>query len=87
MATFFGDCQPAGTSYYANVVKQLWDAIEEKRRGKLAPGVILLHDKAPVHKSRVAQVQAVKSPAIQCSPQAPSDYHLFRNLKSLISGR
>ena len=29
--------------------------IKEKRRGKLAAGVILLHDNAPVHKSRVAQ--------------------------------
>ena len=37
--------------YYANVIKQLRVAIKEKRRGKLAAGVLLLHDNAPVHKS------------------------------------
>ena len=68
------DYKPAGTSitgeYYVNVIKQLRVAIKEKRRGKLAAGVLLLHDNAPVHKSRVAQVQvrAVKSPAIQSRP-------------------
>ena len=53
------DYKPAGTSiteeYYANVIKQLRVAIKEKRRGKLAAGILLLHDNAPVHKSRVAQ--------------------------------
>ena len=72
------DYKPAGTSvtreYYANVIKQLRVAIKEKRRGKLAAGVLLLHDNAPVHiqsctsgYSRM-QVQAVKSPAIQSRP-------------------
>ena len=49
------DYKPAGTSitgeYYANVIKQLRVAIKEKQRGKLAAGVLLLHDNAPVHKS------------------------------------
>ena len=49
------DYKPAGTSitgeYYANVIKQLRIAIKEKRRGKLAAGVLLLHDNATVHKS------------------------------------
>ena len=53
------DYKPAGTSitgeYYANIIKQLRVAIKKKRRGKLAAGVLLLHDNAPVHKSRVAQ--------------------------------
>ena len=52
------DYKPAGTSiteeYYANVIKQLRVAIKEKRRGKLAAGVLLLHDNAPVHKFRIA---------------------------------
>ena len=47
------DYKPAGISitgeYYANVIKQLRVAIKEKRRGKLAAGVLLLHDNAPVH--------------------------------------
>ena len=91
------DYKPAGTSitgeYYANVIKQLRVAIKEKRRGKLyiAAGVLLLHDNAPVHKSRVAQgaiheckfehLNHLHSPDL-----APSDYYLFRNLKSHLHG-
>ena len=73
------DYKPSGTSitgeYYANVIKQLRVAIKEKRRGKLAAGVLLLHDNAPVHKSRVAQAavreckfEQLKSPTIQSRP-------------------
>lgn len=40
--------------YYASILKWLQEAIKEKRRGKLTKGVLLLHDNAPVHKSRVA---------------------------------
>ena len=86
MATLFWDSKgiilidykPADTSitgeYYANVIKQLRVAIKEKWRGKLAAGVLVLHDNAPVHKSRVAQVaisecvRAVNSSAIQSRP-------------------
>ena len=59
------DYKPAGTSitgeYYANVIKQLWVAIKEKRRGKLVAGVLRLHDNAPVHKSRVATEAATEA--------------------------
>ena len=45
------DYKPAGTSitgeYYANVIKQLKVAIKEKRRGKLAAGVLLLSRPGP----------------------------------------
>ena len=83
MATVFWiiliDYKPAGTSvtgeYYANVIKQLRVAIKEKRRGKLAAGVLLLHDNAPAHKSRVAQAaireckfEQLNHPAIQSRP-------------------
>ena len=57
------DYKPAGTSitgeYYANVIKQLRVAIKEKRRGKLAAGVLLLHDNSPVHKSRVESLSSL----------------------------
>ena len=83
------DYKPAGTSITgkndANVIKQLRVAIKEKRRGKLAVGVLLLHDNAPVHKSRVAQAaireymykfEQLNHPPY--SPDlAPSDYYLF----------
>ena len=90
------DYKPAGTSvtgeYYANVIKQLWVAIKEKRRGKLAASVLLLHDNAPVHKSRVAQaaIHECKFEQLNHPPYspdlAPSDYYLFRNLKSHLHG-
>ena len=89
------DYKPAGTSitgtYYANVIKQLRVAIKEKRRRKLA-GVLLLHDNAPVHKSRVAQavIRECKFDQLNHPPYspdlAPSDYYLFRNLKSHFRG-
>ena len=74
--------------YYANVIEQLRVAIKEKRRGKLAAGVLLSHDNATVHKSRVAQAAICECKFEQLnhlpySPDlAPSDYYLFRNLKS-----
>ena len=78
--------------YYANVIKQLRVAIKEKRRGKLAAGVLLLHDNAPVHKSRVAQaaIHECKFDQLNYPPYspdlAPSDYYLFQNLKSHLRG-
>ena len=90
------DYKPAGTSitgeFYANNIKQLRVAIKEKRRGKLAAGVLLLHDNAPVHKSRVAQaaIRECKFEQLNHPPYspdlAPSDYYLFRNLKSHLRG-
>ena len=90
------DYKPSGTSitgeYYANVIKQLRVAIKEKRRAKLAAGVLPLHDNAPVHKSRVAQVaiHGCKFEQLNHSPYspdlAPNDYFLFRNLKSHLRG-
>ena len=65
--------------------------LKKKRRGELAAGVLLLHDNAPVYKSRVAQAAIRKSKFEQLnhppySPDlAPSDY-LFRHLKSLLRG-
>ena len=90
------DYKPAGTSitgeYYANVIKQLRVAIKEKLRGKLAVGVLLLHDNAPVHKSRVAQVAIRECKFEQLNPPpyspdlTPTDYYLFQNLKSHLRG-
>ena len=81
------DYKPTGTSvtgeYYANVIKQLRVAIKEKRRGKLAADVLLLHDNAPVHKSRDAQaaIRECKFEQLNHPPYspdlAPSDYYLF----------
>ena len=42
-------------AYYSDLMVKLRQAIKTKRRGMLTRGVLLLHDNAPVHKSRVAQ--------------------------------
>ena len=71
----FIDYKPAGTS-----IKRLSVAIKGERRGKLAAGVLLLHDNAHVHKSRVAQaaIRECKFEQINHPPYspdlAPSDY-------------
>ena len=78
--------------YYANLLHQLRDNIREKRRGKLRRGVLLLHDNAPVHKSRLSMAaihecgfQLINHPLY--SPDlAPSDYFLFGDLKQHIRG-
>ena len=90
------DYKPAGTSitgaYYAELTKQLRVAIREKRRGKLATGVLLLHNNAPVLKSRVAQaaIRECRFEQLNHPPYSPdltpSEYCLFRNLKSHLRG-
>ena len=66
---------------------QLHIGIKSKRRGKLTAGVLVLHDNAPAHKSRVASAAIHQSGFEELnhppySPDlAPSDYFLFANLK------
>ena len=78
--------------YYANLMRKLREVIKQKRRGMLTRGIMLLHDNAPVHKSRVAQA-AIRECGFEqlshppYSPDlAPSDYYLFRNLKGHLRG-
>ena len=66
--------------------------LKKKRRGKLGASVLLLRDNAPVHRSRFAQA-AIRECMFQqlnhppYSPDlAPSEYYLFRNLKSHLRG-
>ena len=68
MATIFWDAEgillidymPKNTKitgqYYANRHRQLHDSIKQKCRGKIRRGVLLLHDNAQVHKSRLSMV-------------------------------
>ena len=71
---------------------KLYDAISQKRRGKLSLSVWLLHDNVPVHKSLGAQQAVCDRGLLQLnhpaySPDlAPSNCYLFRNLKSHLHG-
>lgn len=78
-------------AYYAKLVHKLRELLPIKRRGKLARGVLLLQDNARIHTTR--EVRAVLDkykfelvPHPPYSPDsAPSDYHLFPNLKNHLS--
>lgn len=79
--------------YYAEELRRLRQAIKDKRRGKLRAGVLLLQDNAPAHTSHVATSTAKECgfeilPHPPYSPDlAPSDYHLFPKLKSVLRGQ
>ena len=80
-------------TYYADLLRRLRDCIKTKRRGMLAAGVLLLHDNAPAHASRVSKAaihecgfEELPHPAY--SPDlAPCDFHLFPNLKRQLKGK
>ena len=78
--------------YYAKLLGQLRTAIREKRRGKLAKGVLLQQDNARVHTFKVA-MDAVERNGYEFIPHpayspglAPSDFFLFPNFKKDIRG-
>jgi len=79
--------------YYASLLVKLRDAIKDKRRGKLRNGVLLLHDNARSHSSRIAVASAKQCgfellPHPSYSPDlAPSDFYLFPELKENIRGQ
>ena len=84
--------QTVNGDYYATLMGQLHDQVVEKRRGNLTRGVMLLHDNAPVHTAKVAQAAIRRARFTQLehppySPDlAPSDFHLFPNLKKFLRG-
>jgi len=73
--------------YYCSLLVQLKDILKEKHRGKFTNGVLFLHDNAPAHRALATQkklaylgFQWLDHPPY--SPDlAPSDYHLFPELK------
>jgi [histone H3]-lysine36 N-dimethyltransferase SETMAR len=78
--------------YYADLIAKLREAIKSQRRGMLRRGVLFHQDNAPVHESRVA-VAAIHEAGFELldhppySPDlAPSDFHLFPNLKEHLRG-
>lgn len=79
--------QTMNGDYYADLMRQLREQIKKKRRGMLAKGVLLLQDNARVHTCNVSK-SAIEECGYELIPHpayspdlAPSDYHLFSNLK------
>ncbi|UYV77657.1 hypothetical protein LAZ67_15001833 [Cordylochernes scorpioides] len=89
---FLNKGQTITGDYYANLVKQLREAIKEKRRGKLSRKIVYHQDNAPSHRSLQAMATIYDSgfellPHAPYSPDlAPSDFNLFPHLKKKLSG-
>ena len=88
---------PRGTTIngprYASIIERLHSVIVEKGRDKVSRGVLLLHDKVPIHKCKLVQAairqvgfielnQPVYSPDI-----ALTNYHPLSNLKKFVRGK
>lgn len=79
--------------YYSNLLDQLDAKIRQKRPGLKKKKIIFHQDNAPVHKSALAMgklrdlgYELLGHPPY--SPDlAPSDFHLFPNLKKFVSGK
>ena len=88
---------PQGTTInaavYCETLKKLRRAIQNKRRGMLSRGIVLIHDNARPHTAAVTQelLASFKWEQFNHPPYspdlAPSDYHLFQHLKSFLGGQ
>ena len=83
--------QTINTEYYSSLTVQLKDILKEKRQPrKVTNEVLFLYDNAPSHRALETQkkltylgFQCFDHPP--CSPDlAPSDYHLFPELKEQL---
>lgn len=91
------DYLPRGTTItaarYCEVLENLRRAIQNKRRGKLSKTVFLFHDNARPHAARETQalLEQFRWDVFGHPPYspdlAPSDFHLFPELKKHLGGR
>ncbi|XP_071097976.1 histone-lysine N-methyltransferase SETMAR-like [Haliotis cracherodii] len=86
------DWLPVTGAYYMELLRQLREKIKVMRRGQLTKGGFYHHDNAPAHRSLIAMAknhdcgfELLQHPPY--SPDlAPSDYHLFPQLKRHLAG-
>lgn len=78
---------------YCETLRKLKRAIQNKRRGMLSNGIVLLHDNARPHTANdtqtlVRQFRWEQFDHPPYSPDlAPSDYHLFQHMKRELAGK
>jgi histone-lysine N-methyltransferase SETMAR len=78
---------------YCDTLKKLRRAMQNKRRGMLSRGLVMLHDNSHTHTVTATQVLIATFGWEQFdhppySPDlAPSDFHLFLHLKTFVDGR
>lgn len=79
---------------YCATLRRLRQAIQNRRRGKLSRGIVLIHDNARPHTAR--QTQTLLHDAFHWdtfdhppySPDlAPSDFYLFSKMKEHLAGK
>lgn len=79
--------------YYADLLDRLLIMIREKRPGLLKKKILYHHDNASVHTCRTAmqKLEELRFEIIDHPPYspdlAPSDFHLFPNLKKFLAGK
>jgi len=78
--------------YYSSLLVQFKDILKEKRRGNFTTSVLFLQDNFPSHRALASQKKLAYL-GFQCLDQqpyspdmAPSDYHLFPELKKQLKG-
>ena len=78
---------------YCKTLRKLRRAIQNKRRGMLSQGIVLLHDNARPHAGGATQtlIQQLRWKQFDDPPYstdlAPSDYHLFLHMKRELGGK
>lgn len=79
--------------YYAHLLDQLDGKIKEKRPDLQKKKILFHQDNAPAHKNALAMVKLkdLKYELLEHPPYspdlAPSDFHLFPNLKKFVAGK
>ena len=91
------DLLPQGSTINAGVccdtLQKLCCVIQNKRRGTLSRGVVMIHDNTHPHTATITQNLITTFLCEQfdhppCSPDlGPSDFHVFMHLKSFLAGR
>jgi len=85
--------QIINAEYCSSLLVQLKAILKEKRHGKVTKGALFLHDNAPAHGALETQKKLTYL-GFQCLDHppysrdlAPSDYHLFPELKKQLKRR
>ena len=85
--------QTINAEYYSFLLVQLKDILKDKRRRKFTKGVLFLHENAAAHRALLTQKKLAHLgfrllDHLPYSPDlAPSDCHLFPELKKQLKGR
>lgn len=93
LTKFINKGETINADYHAQLLVELREAIKQKRRGMISRGILLLQDNAPAHTAHTS-TSAAEACGIELLPHppyspdlAPSDFHLFSNLKRDMRGR